>query len=170
VTVLVVVASKYGATRGIADRIGHVLGGHGIDVRVADVAEVTSVAPFDGVVLGSAVYAGRWLRAARAFAQDQASALRSVPVWLFSSGPIGDPPRPEPDEAVDVREVVALLEPREHRVFAGELVKGRLGFPERAVVRAFRAAEGDFRDWDEIEAWAGRIAAELRAPELAGVR
>jgi hypothetical protein len=30
-------------------------------------------------------------------------------------------------------------------------------------VLAVLAAEGDFRDWDEIEAWATRIAEELRA-------
>lgn len=28
-------------------------------------------------------------------------------------------------------------------------------------VFAFRAAEGDFRDWDEIRAWATDIASEL---------
>jgi menaquinone-dependent protoporphyrinogen oxidase len=47
-------------------------------------------------------------------------------------------------------------------VFAGKLDKSRLSFPEKALVVAFRATEGDFRDWDEIAGWAAEIA---NAPE-----
>jgi menaquinone-dependent protoporphyrinogen oxidase len=49
-------------------------------------------ASFDAVVLGSAVYAGRWLDPARQYAALYADVLRARPVWLFSSGPIGNPP------------------------------------------------------------------------------
>jgi menaquinone-dependent protoporphyrinogen oxidase len=39
---------------------------------------------------------------ARTFAADHAAELAARPTWLFSSGPIGDPPRPKADEAVHV--------------------------------------------------------------------
>ena len=50
-----------------------------------------------------------------------------------------------------------------HRVFAGKLDKAELGRLERTMVRAVRAPEGDYRDWDEIAEWAARIADGLSA-------
>jgi menaquinone-dependent protoporphyrinogen oxidase len=43
------------------------------------------------------------------------------------------------------------------------LERKRLGFAERAMVRALRAPDGDDRDWDEIRAWANGIAVALDA-------
>jgi menaquinone-dependent protoporphyrinogen oxidase len=84
------------------------------------------------------------------------------PVWLFSSGPVGDPPKPEEDP-VDVAELLTVTGAREHRVFAGKLVRRQLSFPDRAIVAALRVPEGDFRDWTEITRWAAGIADALHA-------
>lgn len=46
-------------------------------------------------------------------------------------------------------------------IFAGNLDKTKLSFPERTITAALRAPQGDFRDWDEIRGWAGQIADEL---------
>jgi menaquinone-dependent protoporphyrinogen oxidase len=43
-----------------------------------------------------------------------------------------------------------------------------LGFGERAVVRAVRAAEGDYRDWAAIDAWAQEIASSLAGDAQTG--
>jgi menaquinone-dependent protoporphyrinogen oxidase len=67
-----------------------------------------------------------------------------------------------PEESVQVDDLLAATSAREHRVFAGKLDKSRLSFPEKALVIAFRVKDGDFRDWDEIAAWAAGIAAVLR--------
>ena len=58
---------------------------------------------------------------------------------------------------------MAAVAARDHRIFPGRLDRHRLGFAERALVFAFRAPDGDFRDWDAIAAWAGGIADELQA-------
>jgi menaquinone-dependent protoporphyrinogen oxidase len=79
---------------------------------------------------------------------------------MFSSGPVGDPPKPS-EEPVDVAELVAATGAREHRVFAGRANRDQLGFAERAMVRTLRAAVGDFRDWEEIKNWAREIDAHL---------
>jgi menaquinone-dependent protoporphyrinogen oxidase len=159
--VLVAVASRHGATREIAEAIGRTLRERGLDAQVRDVEEAGDPAEWDAVVLGSAVYAGHWLGPAQKLTEDQGEALRARPVWLFSSGPIGDPPRPEGEAAVASAALVEATGAREHRIFAGRLDKSLLSFGERAIVLAFRAAEGDFRDWAAIEAWAGEVADAL---------
>jgi menaquinone-dependent protoporphyrinogen oxidase len=166
-TVLVAVASRHGSTEEIARAIGASLKERGLDAEVVRVDEVDDVAGYDAVVLGSAVYAGRWLESARRFVDEHVSELATLPIWLFSSGPIGAPPKPESEEAVHVDKVMSLTHAREHRLFAGQLVRSRLSFAERAVTRAFHAPEGDFRDWDEIDAWAGEIAEALLAGRVA---
>jgi menaquinone-dependent protoporphyrinogen oxidase len=166
--VLVAVASKHGATAEIAAEIATEVreelaaGDPAATVELRSAEQVRSVVGYGAVVLGSAVYMGHWLAAATELAGTHASALAAVPVWLFSSGPIGDPPRPE-QEAVDVTEIVGSVAAREHRVFAGRLDKHQLGFAERAVVAAVRAPDGDFRDWPAIRAWARGIAQTLTA-------
>lgn len=159
--VLVAVASRHGSTAEIARKIGEVLASAGIetDVRMPD--DVESVATYDGVVLGSGVYAGRWLGAARAFVDREAAALASRPVWLFSSGPVGDPARPAA-EPVDVDAIRKRTNALDHRVFNGKLDRQALGFGERAIVLAVHAAEGDFRSWEAVTGWAAEIAATLR--------
>jgi menaquinone-dependent protoporphyrinogen oxidase len=160
--VLVTAASKHGATAEIAAVIGEVLRGeHGLDAVVVPPEEVATIDGYDAVVVGSAVYAGHWLAAAKDLVDRAGGVLAGMPVWLFSSGPVGDPPKPEEDP-VDVAEVVAATKAREHRVFAGKLVKRQLGFGERAIVVALRVPEGDFRDWAEIRGWASKIAGSLQ--------
>ena len=163
---LVVVASRHGSTaeiaaalaRGAADcPAGRAVGLSAIAVPAQQRPAPTS---FDGVVLGSAVYAGRWLDEARQYAALFADTLRQRPVWLFSSGPIGESPFP-PDEPHDAAPTGALTGAREHRVLPGRLDEDRLSFGERAMVTAMRAPLGDFRDWAEIAGWAGQIAAAM---------
>jgi menaquinone-dependent protoporphyrinogen oxidase len=160
--VLVTAASKYGATGEIAQAIGEVLREHGLDSTVGPSDDATSVDGYDAVVLGSAVYAGRWLKPARGLVERSRDALAARPVWLFSSGPVGDPPKPEEDP-VDVAEIVAATGARDHRVFAGKLVRKQLGFGDKAIAVALRVPDGDFRDWTEIRRWAAGIADALRS-------
>ena len=88
-------------------------------------------------------------------------ALSRIPVWLFSSGPMGDPPKPA-EESVDAAPLAdAHRGPRSIVVFGGEVDRTRLGFGEKAIMAVVRAPEGDFRQWSEIEAWANEIAASL---------
>jgi menaquinone-dependent protoporphyrinogen oxidase len=159
--VLVTAATRYGATGEIAQAIGEGLREHGHDTTVSPPEDAT-VDGYDAVIVGSAVYAGHWLKPARELVDRSRDALAARPVWLFSSGPVGDPPKPEEDP-VDVAEIVAATEAREHRVFAGKLVRKRLGFADKAIAVALRVPDGDFRDWTEIRRWAAGIADALRS-------
>lgn len=166
--ILVTYASRHGATEGIAEAIAAVLrddagGDLARRVEVLPVDEVEDVGGYDAFVIGSAVYLGRWMKEARRFLQDNVSTLRSRPVWLFSSGPVGEPAEPQQD-AADPAELVELVRARGHRTFSGRLRLADLGLAERATVRMVHAAEGDHRDWQEIHAWAEDVAESLGAP------
>ncbi len=160
--VLVTAATKYGATGEIAQAIGDVLAEVGLDIAVIPPEEVGTVEEYDAVILGSAVYAGHWMKPAKELVDRSASVLAARPVWLFSSGPVGDPPKPEEDP-VDVAEIAQATKARGHRVFPGKIVKKHLSFPEKAIVLALRVQEGDFRNWAEIRGWASEIADALRS-------
>jgi menaquinone-dependent protoporphyrinogen oxidase len=161
-SVLVAVSSKYGATAEIAEAIASELGNEGLSAAVVTIDGRTSLAGYGAAIVGSAVYMGRWLTPAREFVETNAAALGAMPVWLFSSGPVGDPPKPEEDP-VDVQPLMEATSALEHRVFAGRLERSRLSFAEKAVVIALRAPQGDFRDWTVIREWAREIAGALQA-------
>ena len=160
--VLVCAASKHGATTEIAAEIGAALRALGVEAFVLAPSEIETIDGYDGAVIGSAIYVGHWMEPAKQLLEEHREQLRTMPVWLFSSGPVGDPLKPT-DPPVDAPALVELVGAREHRVFGGEVDRSRLGFGERAVMAAVRAPEGDFRPWGEIEHWARQIATALQA-------
>ena len=66
---------------------------------VAEPEEVERLDDYDAVILGSAVYAGHWLEPAADFVRRHESQLRERPVFVFSSGPLGEPLKPDEDPA-----------------------------------------------------------------------
>lgn len=160
--VLVCAASRHGATTEIAKAIADALTTEGIEAEVRRPEDVATVAGYDGVVLGSGVYAGRWLGPVKELIERESGTLATLPVWLFSSGPLGDPPRPEqgPEDVELLRKRTKALD---HRTFAGRIDKRELGIAEKAIFAVVRAPEGDFRPWPAISQWASDIAGAMRA-------
>jgi menaquinone-dependent protoporphyrinogen oxidase len=150
----------------IARIIGGILEDRGIDTDIVEPDSVSSLADYDGVVIGSAVYMGRWLEPARELIERCGRDFVGRSVWLFSSGPLGDSAGAD-GEPVDVERMRAATGAIDHKVFAGKLVKEELGFAEKVVAAAVRAPEGDFRPWDDLVTWALGIADRLRTVELA---
>jgi menaquinone-dependent protoporphyrinogen oxidase len=155
--VLVVVGSKHGATLQIAAAIAEQLNTAGHHATAVD-AETPpgDLNSYDAFVIGSAIYLGHWTKDARRFIDDHMDLLASRPVWLFSSGPLGDstgPAKPDPQ----MQELMALLMPRGQTIFAGALNKSDLSMVERATIRAVHAPYGDYRPWNEISAWTDEI-------------
>lgn len=163
--VLVTTGSRHGSTREIGVAIAQVLERGGHTVEQVDPDEVTSLAGFDAVVLGSAVYVGQFTESVRALARRLEGALSELPLWLFWSGPLGTPARPvgEPD---DVDFLVRRLSPRGVRMFGGRLAPTELGLTERAQIAGVDVEPGDYRDFEAIDAWARTISVAL-APKSA---
>jgi menaquinone-dependent protoporphyrinogen oxidase len=159
--VLVTVATRHGATAEIGAIIARVLRLRGMEATELPPDDVDDVSAYDAVVVGSAVYTGRWLSPATSLVKRLHDQLADRSVWLFSSGPTGDPLTPQ--KPVDMSGVVASTGAFEHRLFAGKLDRSNLGLMERAMVRLVHATDGDFRDWREVSHWASAIADTLTA-------
>lgn len=163
--VLVTAASRHGTTAEIAQVIAGVLSAANLTVDVIAPEDVDSIVAYDAVILGSAVYTGDWLEPAKDFVVRHEQALADRPLFLFSSGPLGDPPEPA-QEPEDARAIEASTGAMDQRVFAGRLRQSHLSLPERLIVHHARAPYGDFRPWDDIADWAIEIARYLRDESL----
>lgn len=159
--VMVACASKHGSTEGIASAIAERLHELGHDALVVRVSEVPDLSGTEAVVLGSAVYAGSWMTEAIGFADANAETLADMPLWLFSSGPLGSEVHDDEEQPRQLPELTEKLRPEAHRMFSGALDHSKLSFGERMMVKAVKAPEGDFRDWSEISGWADEISREL---------
>lgn len=165
--VLVAVASKHGSTTGIGEAIAGELRAMGVDADVRDLTEVSELGTYGAVVVGSAVYMGKWLPEAAAFVRRHAVALHAVPVWLFSSGPLGFEAPVPPGDPEPLDDMMEAARAHGHRVFSGRLEKDHLGLGERLIAKVVHAPAGDFRDWEAIRAWAREIGAALPGAEAA---
>ncbi|MFC9246124.1 flavodoxin domain-containing protein [Streptomyces sp. NPDC057136] len=156
-TVLVAYGTRNGSTAEIARVIASVLRDSGLETDVRPAAEVGDVAPYDAVVLGGALYTGRWHRDASRFTRQHRQALAERPVWLFSSGPL-DPSASERDlpPVPGARRAQRRTQAREHVTFGGRLEAGARGRIARMILEQGRG--GDYRDMDRISAWATEIA------------
>ena len=172
--ILVAYATRHGATRGIAECIAATLERTGLDVALRSVEDAGPIDEYDGFVIGSAAYMGGWLKEATHFVRNHRAELVGHPVWLFSSGPVGDEvpgkKRVDPLKASEPREFAELaqtLPSRDQHVFYGaydpDLSPGSLLERLSRVIPAVKDAlpTGDFRDWPVIEAWAHGIAEAL---------
>ena len=164
--VLVTYASKHGSTKEIAERVASGLAERGLVTDLRPMDQVAGLEGYDAVVIGSAVYIGRWMKEATAFVERERPALARRRVWLFSSGPLGEMPRVDPPQ---MAQLVTTLNAVEHRVFAGAMQKERLSLVERALVKGVKAPYGDFRDWTEIDSWVASIDSRLNEPARTGM-
>ncbi len=159
--VLVVYGTKMGGTHGLAEMVADTLRDEGMEVVVAPADEIRNVTNFDAVIVGGALYAFRWHKDARRFVRRHRAELATMPVWLFSSGPLDDSASEE--EIDPVRGVAAIMErihARGHVTFGGRMPADATGFPAAMMARD---NAGDWRDADQVADWAREVAAELRA-------
>jgi menaquinone-dependent protoporphyrinogen oxidase len=164
--ILVAYATKHGATAEIAEQIGQTLREAGLEPDVRPAGRVRDLAPYGAVILGSAVYAGRWRKEAVTFLETNETGLAGRPVWLFSSGPTGE------GDAVELlkgwrlpeaqQPIADRIRPRDIACFHGVLDTQKLNLAEKLIVKGVKAPIGDFRDWDAITSWAASIAETLK--------
>lgn len=158
--VLVTYGSTRGGTEGLAHMVADGLREKDCVVEVIPADKARSIDGYDAVVVGGALYAFRWHRAARRFVRRHTAELRKRPVYFFSSGPLDDSAAKH--DIPPVKGVVALMarvDARGHVTFGGRLSEHARGFPASAMAKK---TAGDWRDPAEVRAWAHSVASQLR--------
>ena len=169
--VLVVYATKYGATAEIAEKIGQVLRQAGLRTDVLPTERVSDLTPYKAVVLGSAVYIGKWRKEAVKFLQANEKMLAERQVWLFSSGPTGEGDPVELGKGwrfpKALQPIADRIQPCDIAVFHGKVNMKKSNFIEKWMLKNVQAPLGDFRDWEAITSWATAITDVLKEKDLA---
>ena len=150
-SILVAYGTKKGSTQEVAEAIAATLTeqGHRVDVRAAD--EVRALDAYSGVVLGGALYTGRWHGGARDFLKRHFEALQDMPLAVYAMGP---KTLEEADVAGSRAQLDAALAkmptvtPAFVAIFGGVVDPTKLRFPFN------RLPAGDARDWDAIRQFA----------------
>lgn len=148
-----------GGTAGLADMVGEELRRRGITADVVPATGVRTLTGYDAVIVGGALYAGRWHGDARRFVTRHARDLRIRPVWLFSSGPLGDDgQKPGIPPVRGVAKLLRRIGACGHETFGGRLSPDARGFMARAMAKTLA---GDWRDEEHVDRWVAGIVAEL---------
>lgn len=156
VSVLVCYASRYGSTREIADCISEELRAMGIQVDCIPAGRDADPEGYDGVVLGSPLYMGKWLAEARELVSRERIALGRVPVAVFS---VGYSLRDRSEQALRsadaaLSDVRLYINPRESAFFPGKVRSHGVSLTDKAILTLAGVAEGDFRDMEMVRSWA----------------
>lgn len=161
--VLITWMSKLGGTEGIARIISGELSERGFEVVAKSVDEVSDLAGFDAVIIGGALYANRWPARLRRFINRNTRALRKVPVWMFSSGPLDDSAdRGASTTPLDVAVLSERVGSLGHAMFGGRLEPDAKGFIAGSMAKK---SSGDWRNPERIRKWAEQLARELPVAE-----
>jgi menaquinone-dependent protoporphyrinogen oxidase len=153
-TLLVAFATKHGSTQEVAESVAEALRARDVAVDVVAASAVTSLEHYDGVVLGGALYMGRWHGDALKFLKSHRHELASTPLAVFAMGPKTlaetevEASRAQLDRALaSVKDIV----PVSVAIFGGVVDPTKLHFPLTHMPAS------DARDWDAITAWADEL-------------
>jgi len=157
--VLVTYASKYGSTGGVADAVAKELCVKGVSADVALITNARNIGSYQGVVIGSAIYMGKWMPEALDFVKRNKDILRRVPVAYFLvcmtlAGPT-DKNRAEVLAYMDpILKEVPEIKPVGLGTFAGAMHYSNLSWIYKKILKSKGTPEGDYRDWNAIRSWA----------------
>ena len=168
--ILVAYGTKHGSTAEIATRIGERLTSAGFDTDVLHANLGIDIAKYDAVVIGSPMYAARWLPEPALLLITNRARITNIPIALFSVGMIdvkhSGKLRDEHDAWVEkaFNQENVQLNVVSNATFTGAYSRSNLPFYLRIIDAILRVTpNGDYRQWDTIERWGDEVASTLRS-------
>ncbi len=157
--VLVTYASKYGSTGGVAHAIGKELCRKDVAADVVLIKNAGNVSSYQGVVIGSAIYMGKWISEAAEFVNKNQDILRQMPVAYFLvCMTLSRPTEKNRAEVLSYMDPILKAVPEIRPVgigtFAGALDYNNLSWLNKKILKSKGTPGGDFRDWNAIRTWA----------------
>lgn len=138
---------------------------HDIAADIGEANLVDDLDGYDAVIVGGALYNGRWHGDATWFVDRNLDALLATSVWFFSSGPLDDSARSGALAPVpQVQQLARFADIRGHMTFGGVLESKPTG---RLSSLFAWGKPGDYRDPQQVVEWVERIVAKLGEPKRA---
>lgn len=157
--ILVAYASRYGSTGGVADAIGTELCSKNVAADVVLIENTGNINSYQGMIIGAPVYMGKWMSEAVDFVKKNRDILSKVPVaYFFVCMTLAQPTKKDRIEVLSYMEPILKAVPEIKPVgigtFAGALDYNNLSWINKKILKSKGTPEGDFRDWNDIRAWA----------------
>lgn len=159
--ILVTYASQTGFTAGVALEIGKTLLSSGVQADVLPIQSVTTLEPYDAVIMGSAIQGSKWLPEAMQFLKSHRSELAHKPFAAFlvcMTLAMRNSEKYLPHVRDFMMPVRSLVRPVNEGYFSGGLelkkiprIPQRLMFGLSILFGVW--SQGDHRDWDAIQQW-----------------
>jgi menaquinone-dependent protoporphyrinogen oxidase len=163
--VLVAYATWAGSTAEVAKRVSEILNRNGFAAEAMPAGKVRDTSSYDAVILGTAVHAGKLKPDALKFVDRNKTDLNSKPFAAFvvCLAAKGSDEKSRATVAAYLEPVRAQVKPLSEGMFAGAYDPQKIDFVSRQIMKMIKALPGDFRAWDDIEAWAASLAPLFRA-------
>ncbi len=164
-SILVAYATRYGSTQEAAETVADALRQTGLPVDLRPMREVESLEHYDAIVLGAAIYNGKWHADAHEFLSQYEKILTQRPVAIFSLGPTTRNP------AAKKRSLGQLDKDLEKypwlRPVALEMFVGRYDLSKMGLGKFGRLVPlSDQRDPNAVRTWANALPAQLEHAEI----
>ncbi len=166
--ILIAYASKYGSTGGVAEAIGKELCSKGAKTDICLIKNVKDLSSYQGVVVGSAIFRGKWMPEAVNFVKANSEILRQIPVAYFLVCMTMHQPTEENRRKAlsffdPVLQTIPQVKPFAIVPFAGAMHYSNLSWLNKEIIQSKGVPEGDYRDWEAIRAWArGPVFTKLK--------
>jgi menaquinone-dependent protoporphyrinogen oxidase len=169
--VLIAYCTRSGSTREVAEAIGRTMREAGVVPDVKPMAEVSSVPEGAAVLLGTALYIGRFPKEFHVFVTRHRRELEKVRPWIFVLGPTEKERKQFAAAEEQARKELGKypwLRPADKRVLGGKFDPQHLNltFPMSLIMKLpanpmRKLPATDIRDWEWIEQWSRAIAETL---------
>lgn len=175
---LIVYGTRYGTAAEIAEEIAKVMENEGVEVSIADSKGLKNcdVTPYDLVIVGSGIKMGKWTKESLKFLQNNKSTLKSKKVALFVSCASANEEKSRAEGQEKYLDEIAAEYLSSKPVALGLFgsvydPNAKHGLMYKMTNRFMRkelekqgidtSMRYDFRNWEEIRAWARELAKQL---------